>query len=155
MTILSWPYYTNCKYCGKRIVSRTHLTNQGVWVEGNFCDEECQEASWCEVEPPRSFKMFHAWNKMAGGGPPLEHVLDHIPGSAYDLKYLKDIYVCYDEYYEDCEWVGSEPLVDTETKVLYCPKCDGTVESLETVLERHTHLCDLIERAQRWMINEK
>lgn len=154
MTIISWPFYANCNYCGKRIVFRTHLNNRKVLVEGNFCDEECQEASWSELEPPKTFKQFHAWNKTFGGGPPLEFVLEHIPWSAYDLKYLKDIYVCYDEYYEECKWVGRDPTKDAETGIFCCPKCEGTVESLETVLERYTNFCALLERAQRWIYND-
>lgn len=154
MTILSWPFYTNCDYCGKRIIYGTHLNKREVLVQGNFCDEECQEASWRELEPPTSFRMFHSWNKTVGGGPPLEFVLEHIPESAYDLKHLRNIYVCYDEFYELCEWVGRNPVEDPDTGIIYCPECEGPVESVETVLERYTNLLRLLERAQRWMYND-
>ena len=89
-------------------------------------------------------------NRTVGGGAPLEHVLGHITRSVYDLKYLRDIYICLDEFYDKCHWVGRQPIVDLITKVLFCPNCDGAVE---TILERHAHLCDLIERAQDFMKN--
>jgi hypothetical protein len=83
MTILGWPFYTNCDYCGKRIVFRPHRDKQNVMVGGSFCDAVCQEASENEVEPPRSFHQLQSWARKHKGYPPLEFVSPHVDESAY------------------------------------------------------------------------
>ena len=88
---MTWvPFYTNCNYCGKRIVCCTHLNKQNILVSGVFCDAICQEASLNEVDPPESFILFHEWCKVHGGGPPLEFVTgpEHESASS-DLEKIK------------------------------------------------------------------